>query len=42
MDKLKAVLSPPIGQNPLSAGYDDHPLKGDWRGFRDLQRLGLW
>ncbi len=29
MNKLKAVLSLLIEQNPLPASYNDHPLKGD-------------
>ena len=35
-DKLKIVLSLLIEQQPIPAGYGDHPLKGNWRGFRDL------
>jgi mRNA interferase YafQ len=42
MDKLKAVLSLLIEQNPLPASYNDHPLKGDWRGFRDLHVEPDW
>ena len=36
MSKLKAVLSTLIEAKPLPAIYDDHPLKGEWKGFRDL------
>ena len=36
MDKLKAVLSLLIEQKTLPASCNDHPLRGDWSGFRDL------
>jgi mRNA interferase YafQ len=42
MDKLKAALSLLIEQNPLPASYNDHPLKVDWRGFRDLHVEPDW
>jgi mRNA interferase YafQ len=42
MDKLKAVLLLLIEQKPLPASYNDHPLKGDWRGFRDLHIEPDW
>jgi mRNA interferase YafQ len=42
MDKLKAVLSRLIEQEPLPAYYNDHPLKGDWSGFRDLHVEPDW
>ena len=35
MDKLKALLNLLIDGEALPAVYLDHPLKGDWRGFRD-------
>ena len=35
MDKLKTLLGWLIEGQPLPAAYLDHPLKGDWRGFRD-------
>jgi mRNA interferase YafQ len=42
LDKLKAVLSLLIEEKPLTAAYGDHPLKGDWRGFRDLHIEPDW
>jgi mRNA interferase YafQ len=42
MDKLKAVLSLLIEMKPLPATYDDHPLKGDWKGSRDLHIEPDW
>jgi mRNA interferase YafQ len=42
MEKLKAVLLPLIAQRPLPASYNDHPLKGDGRGFCDLHIEPDW
>jgi mRNA interferase YafQ len=42
MDKLKAVLSLLIEKRPLPARYRDHPLKGEWKGFRDLHIEPDW
>ena len=36
MTKLNTILSLLIEEQPLPAVYSDHPLKGDWKGFRDL------
>jgi len=40
--KLKVVLSLLIEEKPLPPGYKDHPLKGDWKGFRDLHIEPDW
>jgi mRNA interferase YafQ len=42
LDKLKAVLLLLIGREPLPAACGDHPLKGDWQGFRDLHIEPDW
>jgi mRNA interferase YafQ len=42
MGKLKAVLLLLIDQKPLPAKYKDHPLKGQWHGFRDLHVEPDW
>jgi mRNA interferase YafQ len=42
MDKLKSVLSLLIEQKPLPARCRDHPLKGEWKGFRDLHIEPDW
>ena len=42
MEKLKAVLSLLIAQQPLPAKYNDHLLKGSWKGFRDLHMEPDW
>ncbi len=42
MEKLKAVLLLLIEGTPLPATCGDHPLKGDWKGFRDLHIEPDW
>ncbi len=42
MTKLKAVLDLLLAGTPLPAAYNDHPLKGDWKGFRDLHIEPDW
>jgi mRNA interferase YafQ len=42
MARLKAVLLLLIEEKPLPASYRDHPLKGDWHGFRDLHIEPDW
>jgi mRNA interferase YafQ len=36
MSKLMAVLDLLLSEQPLPESYGDHPLKGDWNGWRDL------
>lgn len=42
MDKLKTLLTLLIESAPLPASCLDHPLKGDWRGFRDAHIEADW
>ncbi len=42
LTKLKAVLDLLLAATPLPAVYNDHPLKGDWKGFRDLHIEPDW
>lgn len=35
MEKLKSLMTLLIEAAPLPASYLDHPLKGQWRSFRD-------
>jgi len=42
MARLKAALSLLIEQQPLPDSYGDHPLKGDWKGYRDLHLEPDW
>jgi mRNA interferase YafQ len=40
--KLKALIELLINGEPLPATYLDHPLKGDWHGFRDAHIEPDW
>ena len=42
MEKLKTALSLLIEGEPLPERYRDHPLKGEWTGFRDLHIEPDW
>jgi mRNA interferase YafQ len=42
MMKLKQALTLLIEQQPLPGNFADHPLKGDWKGFRDLHLEPDW
>lgn len=42
LEKLKALLNLLIAGEPLPATYLDHPLKGDWRGYRDAHIEPDW
>lgn len=42
MAKLRRVLLLLIEQRPLPAEYNDHPLRGEWHGFRDLHIEPDW
>lgn len=42
LTKLRAVLSLLIEEEPLPDRYHDHPLLGDWKGFRDLHIEPDW
>lgn len=42
MPKLRTVLALLIEQKSLPRQYLDHPLKGDWKGYRDLHIEPDW
>jgi mRNA interferase YafQ len=42
MSKLKAAVVLLAQEKPLPASYNDHPLKGDWKGYRDLHLEPDW
>jgi len=42
LDKLAKVVDQLRQRIPLSPIYDDHPLKGEWQGFRDCHIQGDW
>jgi mRNA interferase YafQ len=42
LDKLKTLLSLLIHQTPLPEAYQDHPLRGNWEGYRDAHIEPDW
>lgn len=40
--KFTTVLNLLLSGEPLPAAFQDHPLKGDWKGFRDLHIEPDW
>ena len=42
LGKLKALLSLLIHQTPLPEVYQDHPLRGNWKGYRDAHIEPDW
>ena len=42
MAKLKVLLSLLIEQSTLPGAYMDHPLLGDWKGYRDAHIEPDW
>ena len=42
LDKLKSLLSFLIHQAPLPESYQDHPLRGNWKGYRDAHIEPDW
>jgi len=42
LGKLRELLSLLIAQEDLPARYRDHPLKGEWMGFRDAHIEPDW
>ena len=42
MIKLRVLLASLIQQEPLSAHYLDHPLRGFWKGYREAHLEPDW
>ena len=42
MQKLVDVIDMLLAGTPLPANYGDHPLKGAWKGWRDLHLEPDW
>jgi len=42
LGRLRALLGLLIAEHALPANYKDHPLKGDWKGFRDAHIEPDW
>lgn len=40
--KLRTILALLVAGSPLPDRYKDHPLKGDWSGFRDAHIEPDW
>ena len=40
--KLRLVLSLLLEGKPLPPAYQDHPLKGPWKGYRDVHMEPDW
>jgi mRNA interferase YafQ len=42
MEKLTAVVEALASRQPLAPALNDHPLKGDWKGWRDCHVAPDW
>jgi len=42
MTKLRTLLGLLIEQAPLPEAYQDHPLRGNWNGYRDAHIEPDW
>ena len=42
IEKLRAIAKELASRNPLPARFRDHPLKGDWVGFRECHVEPDW
>ncbi len=42
MSKLKEAMRLLAQQERLPVAYGDHPLKGDWKGYRDIHIEPDW
>lgn len=42
MSKLREAIRLPVEEIPLPARFQDHPLSGDWKHFRDCHLESDW
>lgn len=42
IERLDEALALLAGRQPLTRSCHDHPLKGEWRGFRELHLAPDW
>lgn len=42
LNKLKILIELLINEEQIPADYVDHPLTGNWRGYRDTHIEGDW
>jgi mRNA interferase YafQ len=41
-EKLRAVIELLLSNHPLPREFKDHPLKGDWKNYRDIHIEPDW
>ncbi len=42
MTKLKTLITLLVNEQEIPAEFEDHPLQGNWRGYRDAHMEGDW
>lgn len=42
MNKLKTLITLLVNEQEIPDEYEDHPLQGNWRGYRDAHMEGDW
>ena len=42
MGKIRTVIDLLVNRHPLPGGLNDHPLKGEFKGYRDLHIESDW
>ncbi len=42
MGKIRTVIDLLVNRHPLPSGLSDHPLKGEFKGYRDLHIEPDW
>jgi len=42
MERFRAVIVALCSRDPLAPELNDHPLKGEWRGWRDCHVAPDW
>lgn len=42
MTKLKTLITLLVEEKQIPPEYEDHPLQGEWRGYRDAHMEGDW
>lgn len=42
MAKLRTLITLLVNEQEIPPEYEDHPLQGNWRGYRDAHMEGDW
>ena len=42
LSMLESIVELLVAKKPLAPGHRDHPLSGDWKGFRDCHVRPDW